>query len=226
MGTRLLAAVLFLALAGLAPAAPEKGGEGWRIVAADYAAAGSSPPLLLVQTTLNGEEACSVLTAGAGGPGIAEILISKNETRETLFVADLGYDPALKTRAVAIESPDGRIQWAIPVGYGTPSSVHKTWEGRPFGLMVTQDPSIVARTRARGVCDEVTFRPAAGSAPATLTFQAISEGDSKPAFAPRIQASAGTIFKADGGETNPGDGPLRGFVLSGYVARDGKKVAL
>jgi hypothetical protein len=62
---------------------------------------------------LNGEEACSVLTAGAGGLGLAEIVISKNETAETLSVADLGYDAALKIRAVAIESKDGRVQWAI-----------------------------------------------------------------------------------------------------------------
>jgi hypothetical protein len=92
--------------------------------------------------------------------------------------------------------------------------------------MVTQDANIVARTRARGVCDEVTFRPTAGGAPVTLSFQASSEGDSKPVFAPRIQAAAGTIFKAEGGESGSGDGPLRGFALSGYVSRDGRKVAL
>lgn len=221
-----LFAVLFLGLAGSAPAAPEKPPEGPRILLSDYADAEARPPLLLVQTTLNGEEACSVLTAGAGAGGLAEIRVSRNETEETLFVADLGYDPALKTRAVAIESLDGRIQWTLPVARGTPASVHKTRDGRPFRLMVTQDANIVARTRARGVCDEVTLRPTAGGAPVTVSFQASSEGDPNPVFAPRVQTAAGTIFKSEGGETNSGDGPLRGFALSGYVTRDGKRIAL
>jgi hypothetical protein len=226
MAKRLLLAALVLLSAGPARAAPAKLPEGPRILAADSASAEASPPLLLVQTTLNGEEACSVLSAGAGGPGLAEIAISKNETAETIFVADLGYDAALKARAVAIESQDGRIQWAIPVGWGSPSSFQKTRDGRPFGLMVTQDANVVARTRARGVCDEVTFRPAAGGAPVTVSFLVSSEGDSKPVFAPRVRTAAGTVFKVEGGEPNSGDGPLRGFALSGYVSRDGKKVAL
>jgi hypothetical protein len=51
-------------------------------------------------------------------------------------------------------------------------------------------------------------------------------GTSTPVFAPRVQTTAGTVFKALGSEADSGPGQLRGYAVAGYVSRDGKRVAL
>jgi hypothetical protein len=51
-------------------------------------------------------------------------------------------------------------------------------------------------------------------------------GASSPVFAPRVQTTAGTVFKALESETGSGPGQLRGYAVAGYVSRDGKSVAL
>jgi hypothetical protein len=61
----------------------------------------------------------------------------------------------------------------------------------------------------------------------TVRAAALAErGASTPVFAPRIQTTAGTVFKALGSDSDSGEGQLRGYAVTGYVSRDGKSVAL
>jgi hypothetical protein len=79
-----------------------------------------------------------------------------------------------------------------------------------------------------GGCASLDFRAARGNTPVTVAMQATpsADGASSAVFSPRIQAMAGTLFKARGEDPDPTQGALRGYAVSGYVSRDGTAVAV
>jgi hypothetical protein len=194
---------------------------------ADYAAAAASPPPLLLQTAWNGEETCSIIRIGARGGGLAEIPISKASGSESLLVADLGYDPILRSRAVALETTAGSVQIEVSLETGAPTSFHRMRDGTKLRIIVSQEPKLIGKIKETTECGERTFEPARGGAPVMITLlaSAVSGGGSSPVFSPRIQTPAGTVFRALGNEAESTDGAQRGYVWSGYVSRDGKSVA-
>jgi hypothetical protein len=212
------------------PALPENFRNSPRILLTDYAAAAAAPQPLLITTTHHGEELCSIARIGDSGGGVLEVSLSRSGGPEGLVVADLGYDPVLRMRSVALESEDGRLMQASSLtGDDAQVSVYKASDGRPVRLMVSQSPKLVARLREKVTCSDVSFQPFEGGTPVSVAMQASAlagNGVSSLVFAPRIQAAAGTVFKALGSEADSGDGQLRGYAVTGYVSRDGKKVAL
>jgi hypothetical protein len=215
------------AAAAAAPSLPENFRIAQRILLADYAPAAANPPPLLIATTWNGEDVCSVAKIGNEGGGLLEIPLSKSGGPNALVVADLGYDPVLKTRTIALETADGSVKRAFWLAAeDSPVSFYK---GLPLRLVISQSPRLVAKFLAKGDCGHVVFQPARGGAPVTVGIEvaAHSEGGAlTPVFAPRIQTTAGTVFKAFGNESDSGPGQLRGYAVIGYVSRDGKSVAL
>jgi hypothetical protein len=213
--------------AAAAPVLPEKFREAPRILLADYASAAANPPPLLISTRWNGEDVCSIAKIGSEGGGVLEVPLSKSGRPETLVVADLGYDPVLRTRTIAVETVEGSVKYAIALkANDTPISLHKD---RALRLLVSQSPRLVARYLEGNECGQLVFQPARGGAPVTVAiqFDAVSEGGKPtPVFAPRLQTTAGTVFKAFGNDADSGPGQLRGYAVAGYVSRDGKKVAL
>jgi hypothetical protein len=215
--------------AAAAPALPEKFREAPRVLLADYATAASNPPPLLISTTWNGEETCSIAKSGSGGGVLLEIPLSKTGNPEVLLVADMGYDPVSRSRVVALEALGGTVKRAAALGAQDAVSFDQKKEGESLRVLLSQSPKLVARSIEKGDCGDVSFGSARGGAPATVTMQAtaLSEGGvSSPVFSPRIQAAAGTVFKALGSEADSGAGQLRGYAVTGYVSRDGKSVAL
>jgi hypothetical protein len=211
-----------------APSLPEKFRGAPRILLADYASAAANPPPLLISTTWNGEDVCSIAKIGSEGGGLLEIPLSKTGGPDALVVADMGYDPALKTRAIALETADGSEKVAYFLGPDDKRiSIHKE---RALRLLISQSPSLVARYAEKGDCGQLVFQPARGGAPVNVAIEAFMHsegaGASTPVFAPRVQTTAGSVFKALGGESESGPGQLRGYAVAGYVSRDGKSVAL
>jgi hypothetical protein len=214
-------------VAAAAPALSEKFREAPRVLLADYASAAANPPPLLISTTWNGEDMCSIAKVGKEGGGLLEIPLSKTGGPETLVVADMGYDPVLKTRTIALETADGSVKRAFSLAADdAPVSLY---EERSLRLLVSQSPKLVARFLEKGDCGQLVFQPARGGAPVIVAIEAAAHsegGASSPVFAPRVQTTAGTVFKALGSETDSGPGQLRGYAVAGYVSRDGKSVAL
>ena len=206
---------------------PEKFREAPRILLSEYAAAAASPPPLLVSTKWNGEEVCSIAKIGNEGGGLLEIPLSKSGGPDALIVADLGYDPVLKTRTVALETADGSVRRAFSLAAeDSPVSLYKDLT---FRLLVSQSPRLVAKFLETGNCGQVAFQPARGGAPVTVTIEFAAHSESgalTPVFAPRVQTTAGTVFKAVGNESDSGPGQLRGYAVAGYVSRDGTSIAL
>lgn len=213
--------------AATAPGLPEKFRVAPRILLADYASAAANPPPLLISTTWNGEEMCTIAKIGNDGGGLMEIPLSKADSPEALVAADLGYDPVLKTRTIALETADGSMKYAYPLAADdAPVSIHKEGSLR---LLVSQSPRLVGKYLRKGGCGQLVFQPARGGAAVTVSIEAAAHsggGPPTPVFAPRIQTTAGTVFKALGGETDSGPGQLRGYAVAGYVSRDGKSVVL
>jgi hypothetical protein len=210
-----------------APTLPEKFRGAPRILLADYAAAAANPPPLLISTRWNGEDVCSIAKIGNEGGGLLQIPLSKSGGPEALVVADMGYDPVLKTRTIALETTDGSMKYAYSLkADDTPISLYNE---RTLRLLVSQSTRLVARYE-KGDCGQLVFQPARGGVPVTVAIEAAvhSEdgGAPVPVFAPRIQTMAGTVFKALGSESDSGPGQLRGYAVTGYVSRDGKSVAL
>lgn len=212
--------------AAAAPALPEKFRDAPRVLLADYASAAANPPPLLISTTWNGEDVCSIARIGNEGGGLLEIPLSKANGSETLVVADMGFDPVLKTRTIALENADGSVRRAFALrANDSPVSFHKELSLR---LQVSQSAKLVARFLEKGDCGQLAFRPSRGGVPVTIALQAAAHSEAGapiPVFAPRLQTLAGTVFKALGG-TDSGPGQLRGLLVTGYVSRDGKYVAL
>ena len=210
-----------------APVLPENFREAPRILLADYASAAANPPPLLISTRWNGEDVCSIAKIGNEGGGVLEVPLSKSGIPEMLVVADMGYDPVLRTRTIAVETVEGSVKYAIALkANDTPISLYKDLTLR---LLVSQAPKLVARYLEKGECGQVFFQPGRGGAPVTVAiqFDAVSEGGKPtPVFAPRVQTTAGTVFKAFGNDADSGPGQLRGYAVAGYVSRDGKRVAL
>jgi hypothetical protein len=215
-----------------APALPEKFREAPRILLADYASAAAAPPPLLVRVSGNGEEMCWIagmarggglleipLSAAAGGRGVSDSTV--------LFVADMGYDPVSRTRVLAAETPGGSMKRTIVLDEkGSPVTFDFVREGKPLHALFSQ--ARAATLPSDGECTGLRFRSDSGLAPVMVTMQAdaISDGGATPVFAPRIQTTAGSVFKALGSESDSGSGRLRGYAVSGYVSRDGKSVAM
>lgn len=214
-------------VAAAAPALSEEFRAAPRILLADYASAAANPPPLLISTKWNGEEKCAIAKVGNEGGGLLEIPLSKTGGPETLVVADMGYDPVLKTRTIALETADGSVKRAFSLAADdAPVSLYKE---RSLRLLVSQSPKLVARFLEKGDCGQLVFQPARGGAPVIVAIEAAAHsegGASSPVFAPRVQTTAGTVFKALGSETDSGPGQLRGYAVAGYVSRDGKSVAL
>jgi hypothetical protein len=210
-----------------APALPEKFRVAPRILLEDYASTAANPPPLLISTTWKGEKLCSIARVGDEGGGLLEVPLSKTGGPETLVFADLGYDPVLKTRTIALESPDGSVRNAFSLAADhAPVSLYKELTLR---LQVSQSPRLVARFLEKGDCGQLVFKPARGGAPVAVAIEAAahSEGGAPtPVFSPRLQTTAGTVFKALGNDTNSVPGQLRGYAVAGYVSRDGESVAL
>jgi len=215
--------------AAAAPPLPEKFRDAARVLLTDYSTAAANAPPLLISTTWNGEETCSIAKSGSGGGVLLEIPLSKTGSLETLLVADLGYDPVSRSRVVALEGPGGTMKRAAALEPQDAVSFDLKREGESLRVLLSQSPKLVARSLEKGDCGVLVFGSAHGGAPATVTMQAtaLSEGGvSSPVFSPRIQTTAGTVFKALGSEADSGAGQLRGYAVTGYVSRDGKSVAL
>ncbi len=214
-------------VAAAAPVLPETFRGAPRILLADYASAAANPPPLLISTTWNREEVCSIAKIGNEGGGLLEIPLSKTGGGESLVVADMGYDPVLKTRTIAVETADGSVKRAFALaGDDSPVSFYKELT---LGLVVSQSPGLVARYLKKGDCGQLVFQPARGGATVTVALVAAAHpegGVPSPVFAPRVQTTAGTVFKALGSEADAGPGLLRGYAVTGYVSRDGRSVAL
>jgi hypothetical protein len=210
-----------------APALPEKFHSAPRILLADYASAAAHPPPLLISTTWKGERMCSIARVGDEGGGLLEVPLSKTGSPETLVFADMGYDPVLKTRTIALESSDGSVRNAFSLAADdAPVSLYKELTLR---LQVSQSPRLIEKYREKGDCGQLVFQPARGGAPVTVAIEAAAhseEGAPAPVFAPRVQPAAGTVFKALGNDADSVPGQLRGYAVAGYVSRDGKSVAL
>jgi hypothetical protein len=182
----------------------------------------------LISTTWNGEDVCSIARIGNEGGGLLEIPLSKSAGSEALVVADMGYDPVLKTRAIALETADGSVKLSYVLA--NEDKRISLLRERSLRLLISQAPTLVARFLEKGECGQLVFQPARGGAPVTVAIEAAvhsEEGGAwTPVFAPRVQTTAGSVFKALGNEADSGPGQLRGYAVAGYVSRDGKSVAL
>ncbi len=211
-----------------APPAPDSARRAPRILLSDYARAASDPPPLLIRVTWKGEERCLLARAGSGGGGVAEIPLSgPGSDSGSVFIADLGYEPASKTRALAIEALGGSAKKAFLLGGGDDKKMLAFGGAgdKSLRLLLVQAPVVVGKAEA---CASLDFRAARGDTPVTVAMQATSLADSASSavFSPRIQAMAGTLFKARGEDPDPAEGALRGYAVSGYVSRDGTAVAV
>jgi hypothetical protein len=68
-----------------APALPEKFRAAPRILLADYDSAAAKPPPLLITTTWDGEDMCSIARIGNGEGGLLQVPLSKNGRPEALI---------------------------------------------------------------------------------------------------------------------------------------------
>ncbi len=210
--------------AAAAPAMPDSLHETPRFPLADYASAAAAAPPVVIKTASRGEENCWVARVQKDGGGLLEIPLQG----AALVMADLGYDPAWKSRTLAVEAAGGAFKKSFSLGPdGRAIFSDLAGQGDSARLVFTQ--SRAGSDPGESGCSSVFFQAAEGTIPVTLSMQATAGGpgtNSSPVFSPRIQARAGTVFKALGSETNSGEGQPRGYAVSGYVSRDGKSVAL
>ncbi len=208
----------------VAPAMPDSLHDTPRFLVADYAGAAAAAPAVVIKTTGSGEGRCWIAEVPKDGGSSLEIPLRGS----VLVVADLGYDPVWKTRALAVEAVGGALQKSFSLGPDG-KAIFADVAGREDASRVVFYQLSADPSRGEGACSTVFFQTAEGKIPVTLSMKGIAggpESNSYQVFSPRIQTRAGTVFKALGSEANSSEGTLREYAASGYISRDGKSVAL
>lgn len=205
------------------PPLPDEFRNARRIPLSEYHRAASSPPPLFVRVSWRGSEECYRADFRGGEGRMLEIPLWGSGATDSVVVALVDYDPIFKTSYVAVESPGGGIQRMFAIGNGAVSFSSGSGDARL---------RVVTSTDGGGGCREGSLRSVAGASRVTLRLEGRSIGEGKASrllLAPRLGTKSGTVFKTLSGGPDPDSGPQRGFVgfvVAGYVARNGKAVAL
>jgi len=203
-----------------APPLPEEFRNAHRILLSEYHRAASNPPLLFVRVTRGGAEACYQTNFRSGEGRLLEIPLPGSGAAGSVILALVDYDPIFKTSYVAIEGPEGKLERVFALGSGSVS--FSAGSGQEFLRVVT------STDLGSGSCLEGTLRGSAvGPSLVSLRLEGRSVGkSSRILVAPRVQSKTGAIFKTLSGGPDPDTSEQRGFVVAGYLSRDGKAVAL
>lgn len=172
-----------------------------------------SPPLF-VKTRWNGSETCNRLTFGNGGASTALIPAPGRTRSLPLLVSQFGYDPVTGTRFVVAEDPLRRAL-ALPPGLAKSADVHSDAQS----LRVTFAPSPMAAEGCQDP-DRGTSGPRPNSLIVMELRERLEDGTAQAVMRPRVAALAGVAFSMRSGSND------RGFVIRGYLSRDGGSVAL
>lgn len=206
-----------------APLLPNEFRNARRILLTEYHRAASNPPPLFARVMWHGREVCYRANFRRGEGRLLEVPLPGSGETGSVVVALVDYDPIFKTSYVAIEGPGGELERMFALGSsGTVS--FSSGSGEESLRVVTSTDS------SAGSCLEGTLRSSAtGSSFVVLRLEGRSVGEGKSSrilLAPRVQSKTGAIVKTLSGGPDPDSGEQRGFVVAGYLARDGKAVAL
>ncbi|HEU5250466.1 MAG TPA: hypothetical protein VFW15_10820, partial [Thermoanaerobaculia bacterium] len=205
-----------------APIMPDAFRNAPRILLAEYHKAASSPPPLFVRLERSDAAACYRADFRRGEGRLLEVPLPGSEASGTVVVALVDFDPITRTSYVAVESPGGGIQRMFAIGGGNVS-----FSGGDGGSSLRVVTSTAAGSRT---CPDATLRHAAADTSlVVLRLEGKSATQGVPArllLAPRVQTRAGAVFKTFSGGPDPDSGEQRGFVVAGYIARDGRTAGL
>lgn len=205
-----------------APLMPDAFRSAPRILLAEYHKAASNPPPLFVRVESDGVSACYRADFRSAEGRLLEVPVPGSDASGTVVVALVDFDPITRTSYVALESPGGAIQRLFALSGGT-VSFSGGEGGASLRVVTSTDPG--PRT-----CATATLRHAAAdSSPVALRLEGRSAGEGAPPrllLAPRVQTRSGAVFKTFSGGPDPDSGEQRGFVVAGYLARDGRTVGL
>ncbi|HMA18677.1 MAG TPA: hypothetical protein VKS03_09580 [Thermoanaerobaculia bacterium] len=201
-----------------APLMPDTLRTAPRIPLAEYHKAASDPPPLFIRLEHNGATACYQTDFGSGEGRLLEVPVPGKDASGTVVVALVDFDPITRTSYIAVESPGGGIQRLFALAAGVVSFASNSSDG-PVRVVT----STIAPSRA---CPSATLRHSAADTPLVvvrLEGKTVGDGPSaKVLFAPRVQTKAGAVFKTFSGGPDPDSGEQKGFVVAGYLSRDGR----
>jgi hypothetical protein len=141
-------------------------------------------------------------------------------SEESVVLAQIDFDPISRTRYVAVDALQGELRRLFALGTQYAVSLSSTHGDNSLRVLLSN-------VTGPGPCPDVTPRDSAGSSLVTVWMEGRAVTGGKPGrilFAPRLQMRAGELFKTLSGYPDPGE--QRGFVVAGYVARDGRAVAV
>lgn len=205
-----------------APPLPEEFRNARRILLSEYHKAASNPPPLIVRVTWRGRERCYRANFRKGEGRLLEVPLTGSDETGSLVIALVDYDPILQTSYFAVEGPGGGLARVFALGRGSIS--FSSGSGDDVLRVVTSTDAASSSCTEHALADS-----AVGTSLAVVRMEGRSVAEGKPSrvlFAPRVQTKAGAIFKTFSGGADPDSGEHRGFVVAGYLARDGKAAAL
>lgn len=205
-----------------APLLPDQFRSAPRILLAEYHKAASNPPPLFVRVERDGAADCYRADFRSGEGRLLEVPLPGTDAGGTVVVALVDFDPITRTSYIAVESPGGGIQRLFALSGGTVSFSSGSVDG---AVRV-----VTSTTAGSRQCSSAFPRNAAAdNSPVVLRLEGKSVTEGVPPrllLAPRVQARAGTVFKTFSGGPDPDSGEQRGFVVAGYLARDGRTAGL
>jgi hypothetical protein len=171
---------------------------------------------------LNGAEACYRANFGLGQGKLLDVPLTFAERKETVIVAQVDYDPISRTRYIAVEALGGEIRRLFALGLQNAVSFTSAHGEDSLRVLLANSPGTEH-------CEDLNPRDSVGASFVTVRMVGTTLAGGKPSntiFAARLQAKSGSIVKTLSGFADPQSGQQRGFAVAGYVARDGKSIAL
>jgi hypothetical protein len=191
---------------------PEKFQGLPRIAVEEYSKS-LSPPLF-VETRWNASETCNRLTFGNGGVSTALIPAPGRTRSLPMLVSQFGFDPVTGARFVVADDPLRRV-FALQPGSSKSAEIRSDAQS----LRVTVAPSPMAAEGCQGP-DQRESGPRPNTMIVMEVRERLEDGSMRAVMGPRVAALAGVAFSMRSSFKD------RGFVIRGYLSRDGGSVAL
>jgi hypothetical protein len=201
-----------------APLAREEFRDAPRMPIEDFSRAKKDAPPLIVRTG-GADSPCHVADFGEHG-SLLQLLVPSTPEK-AVILADLGYDPIARTRYIAVDMVGRASRRLAAIELGG-NSYFGLGDSAGLHLSMPADRDTSQCLRDMAAPELIKGRPVT----VQIFGQAIRPGEEPTVVvAARLGALPGTTVSAFSGP-DPATGELRGFVVSGYVSRDGTAIAL
>lgn len=153
----------------------------------------------------NDTEACYRAKFGREGT-LLEVPVSASDSKDSLILAQVDYDPISKTRYVAAEALGGEVKRLFALGLREAVSFSSAHGDDSLRVLLSNSPG-------PATCKDLSPRYFLGASLVTVRMEGRTLVEGKPSrimFAPRLQAKTGSIIKTLSGDADPESGRFRG----------------